>query len=181
MASSIVSTFHFESYPRLSPSKLHEEFRGKTVLVTGGGYGIGSSIARSFAEAGVASIILAGRTESSLKSTVNDLAQLFPSLKASYRLVDISSTTSVKKLFESLAESPETLVNNAGFMSEPQNFLTADIDEWWKGFEVNVLGTTIVTQAYLQHRLASKPKSPGVVVALNTFASFAVRAPHLWA
>lgn len=181
MASSIVSTFHFESYPRLSPSRLHEEFRGKTVLVTGGGYGIGSSIARSFAEAGVASIILAGRTESSLKSTVDDLAQSFPSLKASYRLVDISSTASVKKLFESLTESPDTLVNNAGFMSEPQNFLTADIDEWWKGFEVNVLGTTIVTQAYLQHRLASKPKSPGVVVALNTFASFGVRAPHLWA
>lgn len=181
MASSIVSTFHFESYPRLSPSKLRDEFRGKSVLITGGGYGIGASIARSFAEAGVASIILAGRTESSLKSTVDDLAQSFPSLKVSYRLVDISSTSSVKDLFASLSESPDTLVNNAGFMSEPQNFVTADLAEWWKSFEINVLGTTIVTQAYLQHRMTREPKLPGVVIALNTFASFAVRAPHLWA
>ncbi|UKZ72468.1 hypothetical protein TrVFT333_000097 [Trichoderma virens FT-333] len=181
MVSSIVSTFHFESYPRLSPSKLRDEFKGKSVLITGGGYGIGASIARSFAEAGVASIILAGRTESSLKSTVDDLAQSLPSLRVSYRLVDISSASSVKDLFASLSESPDTLVNNAGFMSEPQNFVTADIAEWWKSFEINVLGTTIVTQAYLQHRMTREPKLPGVVIGLNTFASFAVRAPHLWA
>ncbi len=172
---------HLQPYARLSPSHLREEYQGKTVLVTGGGYGIGASIARSFAEAGIASLILAGRTESSLKSTVDGLSKAFPAVKISYHVVDIASKESVKALFESLVESPDVLVNNAGFMSQPENFITADIDEWWKGFEINVLGTVVVTQAYLQHRVAKDPKAPGVVISLNTFASFGVKAPHIWA
>jgi NAD(P)-dependent dehydrogenase (short-subunit alcohol dehydrogenase family) len=163
---------------------LREEFQGKAVLVTGGGVGIGASIARSFAEANVAAIALAGRTESSLKSTAEELTKSFPGVKVTYHIVDISSAGSVKSLFDSLTESPDILINNAGFLSEPENFVVAQLDEWWKGFEVNVLGTAMITQSYLRHRaslsLESKEqKEPGVVITINTFAAFNVRVPNL--
>jgi NAD(P)-dependent dehydrogenase (short-subunit alcohol dehydrogenase family) len=180
MATSFVATLHLDPYPRLSPSKLRDEYQGKSVLITGGGYGIGASIARSFAEAGVATIILAGRTETSLKTTAAELTQSFPGLKVSYHLVDIASEVSVKSLFDSLTESPDVLVNNAGYLPKPENFVTGPLDEWWKGFQINVYGTALVTQSYLRHRAAeSKQHTPAVVIALNTFAAFSLRLPNL--
>jgi len=180
MASSFTATQHLEPYPRLSPSRLRGEFEGKVVLVTGGGYGIGASIAHSFAEANVRAIILAGRTESSLKATASKLSQSFPEVKTSYHILDITSDASVKSLFESLTDSPDILVNNAGFLSEPESFLDARMDEWWKSFQINVLGTALVTQAYLRHRTNSKvPTEPGVIITINTFAAFSVHTPNM--
>jgi len=71
---------HLDTYPRVNPLFLTNEFAGKSVLITGGGYGIGIAIAKSFAEAGISEIILVGRTESKLKATADDL-ESFPNLK----------------------------------------------------------------------------------------------------
>jgi NAD(P)-dependent dehydrogenase (short-subunit alcohol dehydrogenase family) len=114
MATSLVPTLHFEPYERLSPVHLRSEYVGKTVLITGGGHGIGASIVKAFAEAGVAGIIIAGRTESTLKSTIAELSKTFSSIKFSYHIVDIASSTSVKALFDAFEASPDVLVNNAG-------------------------------------------------------------------
>jgi NAD(P)-dependent dehydrogenase (short-subunit alcohol dehydrogenase family) len=184
MASSFTATQHLEPYPRLSPLLLRGELQGKAVLITGGGQGIGASISHSFAEASVGSIILVGRTESSLKATSTNLAQSFPAVKLSYHILDITSHASVVSFFEFLTESPDILVNNAGFLSTPESFIEARADEWWKSLQINVLGTASVTQAYLRHRVAKNselkvPKESGVVISINTFAAFAARAPNL--
>ncbi len=169
---------HFDPYPRAGPALLKKEFAGKSVLVTGGGYGIGSAIAKSFAEAGVAEIILAGRTETKLKATADELAS-FKDTKVSFYQVDISSKSDVKKLFDSLTVSPDVLVNNAGFMATPANFIQADLDEYWEAFTINVYGTALVTQSFLRHREALKASTPAVVISLNTIGSYSVRVPHL--
>lgn len=170
---------HLNPYTRLDPVLLKEEYAGKSVLVTGGGYGIGASIAKSFAEAGVAEIVLAGRTESKLKTTAEELSS-FKNIKVSTFKVDISSKTDVKNLFDSLESSPDFLINNAGFMPAPKNFVDDDLDEWFEGFTTNVYGTALVTQAFLRHRAALKSRnSPAVVITLNTIGAYSVRVPNL--
>ena len=169
---------HFDPYPRADPALLKKEFAGKSVLITGGGYGIGSAIAKFFAEAGVAQIILVGRTEAKLKSTADSLAS-FKSTTTSFYQADISSKSDVKKLFDSLTISPDVLVNNAGFMATPANFIQADLDEYWEAFTINVYGTALVTQSFLRHREALKPSTPAVVISLNTIGAYSVRIPHL--
>ena len=79
---------HLDPYPRASPALLKKEFAGRSVLITGGGYGIGSAIDKSFAEAGVAEIILVGRTEAKLKTTADELAS-FKDTRISFYQVDI--------------------------------------------------------------------------------------------
>lgn len=169
---------HFDPYSRADPALLKNEFAGKSVLITGGGYGIGPAIAKSFAEAGVAEIILVGRTESKLKSTAAELAS-FKNTKVSFYQVDISSKSDVKKLFDSLTISPDVLVNNAGFMATPANFIQADLDEYWEAFTINVYGTALVTQSFLRHREALKAGTPAVVISLNTIGAYSVRIPNL--
>ncbi|PVH81074.1 NAD(P)-binding protein [Cadophora sp. DSE1049] len=173
---------HLTPYPRLNPSHLRSEFTGKTVLITGGGYGIGATIAQSFAEANVSSIILVGRTESKLQATAESLS-IFPNTKVTYHKVDITSKTNVEALFGSLDTSPDVLVNNAGVIADPVNFVDADLDEFWDVFKTNVYGTALFTQSFLRHRKAQQqqlptPLPPAVILTLNTIGALSIRVPN---
>ncbi|KIW87091.1 uncharacterized protein Z519_12388 [Cladophialophora bantiana CBS 173.52] len=170
---------HLEPYDRLSPAKLASEYASKNILITGGGYGIGASIARAFAEARVASIVVVGRTESKLKATAEELKSAHPGTVVEYRTVNITSEESVKALFSSLTKPVDVLVNNAGFLSKPENFVHADLKEWWQSFEVNVLGTTFVLQQFLRARAKQNAKDQAVVVNLNTVGAYNVLVPFL--
>ncbi|TVY32005.1 Short chain dehydrogenase, partial [Lachnellula subtilissima] len=179
---------HLTPYPRLDPANLKSEFAGKTILITGGGYGIGASIATSFATAGASHLILAGRTSSKLSTTASSLTSTFPDLKVSTFTVGISSKTNVAALFESLKTSPDVLVNNAGYMSKVDKFGDAELGEWWKAFEINVFGTALVTQSFLKHRqglsdsaTAALALAPAVVITINTQGAYSqpFRAPGL--
>lgn len=176
---SFTKTQHLDPYARLSPAKLATEYASKHVLITGGGYGIGASIARAFAEANVAGILLAGRTESRLKSTADKLNAAFPKTHVEYRVVDITSIDSVRAMFESISTSVDVLVNNAGFLSQPENFVNGDLKEWWGSFEVNVLGTAAVTQGYLQARAKQNAKDEAVVLTVNSIAAYNFLLPNL--
>ncbi|KAH7384986.1 hypothetical protein BKA64DRAFT_759793 [Cadophora sp. MPI-SDFR-AT-0126] len=178
----MTTTEHLIPYPRLDPAHLKSEFSGKTVLITGGGYGIGVTIAQSFAEAGVSSIILIGRTESKLQATAESLS-MFPNTKVTYHKVDITSKFDVETLFNNLENSPEVLVNNAGVIANPVNFVDVDLDEFWDVFKTNVYGTALITQTYLRHRRdkqqrLSGPLPPAVILTLNTIGALSIRVPN---
>lgn len=64
--------------------------------------------------------------------------------------------------------APDVLVNNAGFLPSPANFKSVDLKEWWEGFEINVLGTAIVTQEFLRAKPEGKE---AVVLTVNTMGA----------
>lgn len=177
MSFTLFPTLHLETYARISPANLSSEYKNLNVVVTGGGYGIGSSIAESFAKAGVSSITLGGRTESKLQHTAAGLQSKYPGTKFKYHALDITSADSVKAFFTQLEPFPDVLVNNAGFLATPGNFVSADLREWWEAFEINILGTLRGTQAFLQGR--SQSQSPGIVITVNTLAAFNLQLPNL--
>jgi NAD(P)-dependent dehydrogenase (short-subunit alcohol dehydrogenase family) len=160
---------------------LRKELTGKTVIVTGGGSGIGAAISRSFAEAGVAEVILIGRTKSKVDNIAQELSASFKGTKFTPRAADISSDDDVKKLFASLTTSPDILLNNAGYLASPANFLEVDMKDFWAGFTINVYGTALITQSYLRHREALKSSTtlPAVVITINTVGAYNLRAPNL--
>jgi NAD(P)-dependent dehydrogenase (short-subunit alcohol dehydrogenase family) len=140
-----------------------------------GGYGIGRSIAEAFALASASSIAISGRTESRLKSAVTELQATYPHTHFSYFVADVTDATAIKAMFDSFRD-PDILINNAGFMTKPENLKTVDIKAWWEAFEVNVLGTAQVTQSYLR---AKSPEKEGVVVTLNTMGAHMGGIPKL--
>lgn len=93
----------------------------KTVLVTGGGSGIGFAIAQAFASRGN-QLILAGRSEDRLKKAV----ALIPG--ASYIVSDVTDAASVKHLASTVEEKfgqLDILVNNAG-TGRPQSIVASE-------------------------------------------------------
>jgi len=172
---------HLETYPRVSPANSLKELKGKTVIVTGGGSGIGAVIAKSFAEAGVAEVLLLGRTQSKVDAIAKELSASFKDTKFSTYAVDISSDDDVKKFFAGLASSPDILLNNAGYLTAPANFVEIDLKDFWDGFTINVYGTALITQSYLRHRetLKTSTTAPAVVITINTVGAFNFRIPNL--
>jgi 3-oxoacyl-[acyl-carrier protein] reductase len=109
------------------------EFKGKTVLITGGTAGIGRSIALEFALHG-ANVAIFGTNEGRAKEVVVELnaAAVDPEQKFTYRLADISHSQEVERLINQLIVDfgkIDVLVNNAGITKD--NLLVRMTEEDW--------------------------------------------------
>jgi NAD(P)-dependent dehydrogenase (short-subunit alcohol dehydrogenase family) len=120
---------------------------GRTALVTGGGNGLGRSIAMALVGAG-ARVVVAGRTLASLVETVELGSQAGGSLRAAP--VDVADAASVAGLAADLAdETISILVNNAGVAGPVAPLVEVDVAEWDVVFAVNVRGTYLMCRAFL--------------------------------
>lgn len=130
----------------MSASELFD-IAGKRAVVTGGGSGIGTMIARGFVEAGV-SVIIASRKEASLKEVTDELSQLG---ECSYVVADLSTEEGCRSLGEAVAarwDSLDILVNNAG-ATWGAPLAEHDTKSWARVLDVNVEGVFHTTKFLL--------------------------------
>ena len=114
----------------------------QTVLITGGGTGIGAAVARRLAADGF-EVIVSGRRRDRLDSVVGELGG-----RARALVMDVSDVDSVRAAFGGI-ERLDVLVNNAGGALGVSRVEDADPAEWQQMYATNVLGALHVTQAAL--------------------------------
>ena len=113
-------------------------------LVTGGGRGIGRGIALELAGAGMR-VAVSARTRSEVEETARDADGLAIA-------ADVSRQDDVKRM---VAETErglgpiDLLVCNAGIASWEERAWEDEPDDWWRVFEVNVLGAFLTSRAVL--------------------------------
>jgi NAD(P)-dependent dehydrogenase (short-subunit alcohol dehydrogenase family) len=120
----------------------------RTVLVTGGGRGIGRAIALAFADAS-SHIVVGGRTRSTLEAT-SDLIR-DKGARATAMVLDVSDRESVAAGLVEVSQQVEAidvLVNNAG-VGGGQPVRGSDIDRWRRVLDVNLFGMYLVTRECL--------------------------------
>ncbi|KAI1074438.1 hypothetical protein F5B20DRAFT_440010 [Whalleya microplaca] len=141
------ATWHNDTYESISPSRPELSVAGKTVIIAGAGSGIGRATALAFATAGAAHVALLGRTEATLKET----AALIPSAGTASSSVHVADVTKAKTLQSAAAAVGkwQVLVLCSGYTSAPKPMASADADDWWQSFEINVQGTLLAVQAFL--------------------------------
>ena len=124
-----------------------DELSGQVALVTGGGRGIGAGIARELADAGMR-VAVAARTRDQVESVAQEVGGL--ALE-----VDVSNEASVARMVEDCERELgpiDVLVNNAGIASRWDTPVIWEErpEDWWRVFEVNMLGTYLCCRAVLR-------------------------------
>jgi len=124
------------------------KIKGDTILITGGGTGIGQALAAAFHAEG-AHVVIAGRRAAPLEETV----AAHPGM--AFKVLDVEDGASIAPFAAALiAEFPalNVLINNAGIMqaedltAEPLDLATAE-----STIAINILGPLRLTAALLSH------------------------------
>jgi NAD(P)-dependent dehydrogenase (short-subunit alcohol dehydrogenase family) len=112
---------------------------GQTVLVTGGGSGIGFGIAAAFAQAGCR-VLIAGRRSTLLEQAASTLAS---SASVLWHVVDVTSRASVQELFAYAREQfgpLDILVNAAGVNIKTRSMSEMTPEQWDEVLAINATG-----------------------------------------
>jgi len=150
---------------------------GKTAIVTGGGKGLGKTLARFLLEAGM-NVAICGRTETAVKQTVERFDALFPG-NVIGQVCDVSKSADVasfvRKVKDTFGEL-HVLINNSGFGKETLIWETSE-KAWDEVMDTNVKGTFLMCKEVVPHMINNKE---GYIIniasqaALNGYANAGV-------
>ncbi|WP_371673832.1 amino acid adenylation domain-containing protein [Streptomyces sp. NBC_00289] len=133
-----------------------------TFLITGGGGGIGSALARELAGRGRPVICLTGRSVRPPAGLLEELADL--GADARYHRADLTSRDDVEALVAELPP-PDAVFHAAGVV-RPGSLRGTKVEETMEALGAKTLGTMLLSEAL--HR---RGRSPGVCVAFSSVSS----------
>ena len=129
-------------------------------LVTGGGRGIGANIARRLAEDGW-DVIVAARTLEQVEAVADEVNGRAVAL-------DVTDREAVERVVAD-AGPVDLLVANAGIANRGDATWEIDTDDWWRTFEVNVLGVHLCCRAVIPGMLE---RGTGRIVITGSGAAY---------
>lgn len=138
------------------------QLQGKHALVTGGGSGVGLSIAKALVDAG-ASVTVTGRN----KDTLDAVADSSPLITGS--VCDVTDPAAIERLFVSVNANhggADIVIANAG-AAESVPFAKLSLDDWKAMIDVNLTGVFLTMQAGL---LGMGNKEWGRIVSIASVA-----------
>ncbi|MDP6181395.1 MAG: SDR family oxidoreductase [SAR86 cluster bacterium] len=144
------------------------DLSGKVALITGASSGLGRHFSKTLSEAGATVILSARRMDNlvELQKELNGKSHIFS--------LDVTSTESVKKLFEEIKKefgSADILVNNAG-VNDTRKFKDLDEQSWNYVLETNLNGAYRVAKTFTD--LLLEQKKPGSVINIASILGLRV-------
>ena len=139
--------------------------KGKRILVTGGGTGLGKEMATHYGQHG-ADLYICGRRENVLKDTATEIEDKY-SVKVNYETLDIRASSDVESYIDRIFQDGplDGLVNNAA-----GNFISPTKDLSHKGFDAiaNIVfhGTFYITHSVGKRWIEQKLK--GSIISILT-------------
>jgi NADP-dependent 3-hydroxy acid dehydrogenase YdfG len=130
-----------------------------TAVVTGASSGIGAATARRLASAGFHVFCVARRTDR--------IEALAAEIGGTAVTCDVTDEAQVAALADAVGPTLDLLLNNAGGAIGTDPVSAGDPDGWRRMYEVNVIGTLLVTKALLPALVAS---GAGTLVNLGSIA-----------
>ena len=150
----------------------------QTAIVTGGGHGIGKTIALALAQAG-AGVLVCGRHESTLQETANEIQAI--GQRAIAYVCDVSRESEVRAMVDTAARElgkVDLLVNNAGIVGPTKPVTGVTLAEWDETMAVNLTSAFLCARAVLP---AMIERRRGKIINISSVAgrmAYALRAPY---
>ena len=132
--------------------------KAKVAIITGGGRGIGRSIAEAYAAEGAKVIVTAAREQAEIEEVASRIGGIAPQ-------ANVTSPEDAERVINTTLSRfgrIDILVNNAGrgmkyvserFMAEPTRFWECDPSAWREIIDTNINGVFLMTRAVVPHML----------------------------
>lgn len=152
------------------------DIKGKTIVITGGGQGLGFTMAKNFAKSG-ANIALIDLNEEALKDSVDQIKQ--EGVAARYYVANVTNESQVEKVFQEIAKDfngIDGLVNNAGILRDGM-FIKAkegvvnkkmSLEQFQSVVDVNLTGVFLCGREAAVHMIEGGRK--GVIINMSSIA-----------
>lgn len=172
-------TYHTTSYPSISPTRPELSAKDKTILITGGGTGIGAETALYFAIAGASRIALLGRREQPLSDTKARINKQFPEVEIFAISTDITKKTEVEAAFTKIVGEGrngkiDVLISNAAQLGPQVPVRDVDGDDFLDGIHQNLKGTLNLAQEFLKYA-----STDAIVINISSLAAYMKSLPGL--
>jgi 3-oxoacyl-[acyl-carrier protein] reductase len=121
-----------------------EDLQGQVALVTGGGRGIGRNVALELAGAGM-KVAVSARSKDAIEETAAEIEGIAIQC-------DVSDRAQVERMVAETEEKLgpiDLLVANAGIAPDEDKAWEMEPADWWRTFEVNVLGVYLCCRAVI--------------------------------
>lgn len=141
-------------------------FSGKTVLITGGGQGIGREAALAFAREG-ANVAICGRNSASLGAVAAELRAL--GAKTVAENCDVGDEGQVSEFIAAVLRefhAIDVLINNAAVLGPTGPFVGVSAAGWEKTLRANLTGPFLVTREVLRSSMLKRKL--GVVINVSS-------------
>ena len=154
------------------------DLAGKTAIITGGGYGIGRSIALAYARLN-ARLVLAARSPEPLKQAGAEVEAIGASVIAIP--TDVSKEADCARMAaQALAAFGriDILVNNAGVSGPTRRITEITLAEWQEVIDINLTGAWLAARAVLP---AMERQGAGIILNISSGAGrrgFPLRSPY---
>jgi NAD(P)-dependent dehydrogenase (short-subunit alcohol dehydrogenase family) len=135
----------------MTPAQLFD-MTGKTVLITGGGTGLGKQFSLTLAQAG-ATVILAARRPGPLEEVADSVRQIGGT--AHCAVLDVTDGKQLESAFSSITRlgAIDVLVNNAGTVASG-SLLDMPEESWDNVTNVNLKGAWLMARVTARHMIA---------------------------
>lgn len=154
------------------------DLEGKVCVITGGGRGIGKSIAAALAEHG-ATVVITGRTQATLDAAAQEITQAGG--KADAIVADVSSEDDVERLARTVGKRhgrAHVLVNNAGVNAIYKRAEETTLAEWNEIIGTNLTGVFLTCRAFGRSMLEAGAGSIVTISSIGGRVGLAKTAPY---
>ena len=132
-------------YANISYLRPNERLKGKNIIVTGGGRGLGYAMAKRFTEEG-ATVLIAGRNVETLKKSSAEIG-------CAYLELDVQDIDTFCEFFnkaENLIGKVNCLVNNAGISLHEENILAVSQQQFNAQINTNLRGPFFLAKMFIE-------------------------------
>lgn len=146
------------------------KLKGKKIIITGGGRGLGASMAEKFVKEG-ADVLIAGRTEKTVKETAERIG-------CKYLTLDVSTVENFKDFMQKADEllgGINCLVNNAGLSLHENSYFEVSPETFDAQFDTNLRGPFFLTQEFINHIICKKQKANVLFISSETGDTMDIR------
>lgn len=147
----------------------NERLKGKKIIITGGGRGLGFSMAKRFVQEG-AEVLIAGRNKEVLKKSASDICCKYLQLDVQ----DIEGFLNFVNEADMILGGANCLVNNAGISLHENSILEVTHEQFDSQINTNFRGPFFLAKAFMEKCNANKNDKIKKILFISSETSMTV-------